>query len=101
MSNLSKDQELTIKTFPLSIAEAGQVTLPQEVLDSLQVSPENSLLLLQIGELVLLVPRQPQVSSLADRFVSLMNTSQVSLGDLLEGLQEERQTIWEESQHRD
>jgi len=44
MSNLSKDQELTIKTFPLSIAEAGQVTLPQEVLDSLQVSPENSLL---------------------------------------------------------
>ncbi|MEQ8974577.1 MAG: hypothetical protein RIE73_29840 [Coleofasciculus sp. C1-SOL-03] len=101
MSNLSKDQELTIKTFLLSMAEAGQVTLPQEVLDSLQVSPENSLLLLQIGEFVLLVPRQPQVSSLADRFVSQMNTNQVSLEDLLEGLQEERQTIWEEYKHRD
>jgi hypothetical protein len=101
MSNLSKDQELTIKTFRLSIAEEGHVTLPQEVLNSLQVSLENSLMLLQIGELILLVPRQPQVSSLADRFISLMNTNQVSLENLLDGLQQERQTILEESQHRD
>ena len=101
MSNLSKDQELTIKTFPLSIAEEGQVTLPQEVLKSLQVSLENSLMLLQIGELILLVPRQPKVSFLGERFISLMNTNQVSLENLLDGLQQERQTIWEESQHRD
>jgi len=94
-------QELMIKVFPVSIAEEGHVKLPQEVLDSLQVSPEKSLMLLQIGELIFIVPKQPQVSSLTERFVSIMNTNKVSLGDLLEGLQEERQVIWEQSQSRD
>jgi hypothetical protein len=64
------------------------------------VNEGQTLNLLQIGELVLLVPKQPQVTSLAKSFISLMAVNNVSLNDLLEGLQQERQAIWQERQGR-
>ncbi len=76
----------------------GQIVIPKDVLNSLQVNEGQTLNLLQIGELVLLVPKQPQVTSLAKSFISLMAVNNVSLNDLLEGLQQERQAIWQERQ---
>lgn len=78
----------------------GQIVIPKDVLNSLQVNEGQTLNLLQIGELVLLVPKQPQVTSLAKSFISLMAVNNVSLNDLLEGLQQERQAIWQERQGR-
>jgi len=82
------------------VQKQGQIVIPKDVLNSLQVNEGQTLNLLQIGELVLLVPKQPQVTSLAKSFISLMAVNNVSLNDLLEGLQQERQAIWQERQGR-
>ncbi len=53
---------------------------------------------LQIGEFAVIVPRIPKVTALTENFVSLMNANNVTVDELLEGLQEERQAIWQEQQ---
>ena len=53
---------------------------------------------LQTGEFAVIVPRIPQVTALTESFVSLMNANNVTVDELLEGLQEERQAIWQEQQ---
>ena len=40
-----------------------------------------------------------QFTTLTDKFISLMNENNVTLDELLEGLQQERQAIWQEQQH--
>ena len=101
MTHQSLSQDIAIKAFPLSLASEGQVTLPPEVLVKLQSGSANALLLVQIGELMMLLPNQPQVSTLANHFQALMSAGQVSLESLLEGLQAERQATWEVSQLHD
>jgi hypothetical protein len=56
------------------------------------------LTLLQVGDVVLLTPKQPQVPQLADRIAALMEKEEISLADLLLGLAEERAAIWRERQ---
>ena len=56
------------------------------------------LTLLQAGDLVLLTPKQPKVPELADKIAALMESKNVTLADLLLGLEEERKAIWQERQ---
>jgi type I restriction enzyme S subunit len=69
---------------------------------SAKVFPEThegqTLTLLQIGEFAVIVSRIPQVTTLTESFVSIMNANSVTVDELLEGLQEERQAIWQEQQ---
>ena len=44
---------------------------------------------------------QPQVPQLADKIVALMEEEGVALSDLLEGIETERQAIWQEQQQDD
>ena len=62
------------------------------MLNPLQTHEGQTLTLLQIGEFAVIFPRIPQVTTLTESFVSLMNSSNVTVDELLEGLQEERQS---------
>lgn len=55
-------------------------------------------MLVQIGNLILLAPKQPQVTELIDRIVTIMENENVGLTDLLAGLEAEREAIWQEKQ---
>ncbi|MBW4547849.1 MAG: hypothetical protein KME25_25890 [Symplocastrum torsivum CPER-KK1] len=77
------------------------------VQEYLNVTEGQMLTLLKIGvteaeggcvPLVLLTPKQPQVPQLADKIVALMEEEGVGLSDLLEGIETERQAIWQEQQ---
>jgi AbrB family looped-hinge helix DNA binding protein len=93
-----QDTNLEIKTYPVRLRDRGQITVPQTVREQLQVVEGDMLVLLQLGDLVLLTPRHPQTPQLADKFAALLADEQVTLADLLLGLAEERQTIWQERQ---
>jgi hypothetical protein len=54
------------------------------------------LTLLQIGDVVLLTPKQPQVPQIADKITAMMEDAGLELGDLLQGLAAERAAIWQE-----
>ncbi len=93
MSVTLSDPNFEIKTYPIRLRERGQITVPQAVRDKLAVTEGDILTLLQIGDTVLLTPRQPKVPQLADRIATLMEQEDVSLADLLLGLAEEREAI--------
>jgi bifunctional DNA-binding transcriptional regulator/antitoxin component of YhaV-PrlF toxin-antitoxin module len=87
-----------MKVFSLQVQKEGQINIPQDVLNTLQTHEGQTLTLLQIGEFAVIVPRIPKVTALTESFVSLMNANNVTVDELLEGLQKERQAIWQEQQ---
>jgi len=93
-----RETEVNSKTFPVRLRRRGQITVPQTVRDDLSVTEGDILTLLQVGDVVLLTPRRPQVPRLADKIADMMESEDVSLADLLEGLKEEREAIWRERQ---
>jgi bifunctional DNA-binding transcriptional regulator/antitoxin component of YhaV-PrlF toxin-antitoxin module len=100
MSSTLQDSNINVRTYPVRLRGRGQITVPQTVRDNLQVTEGDVLTLLQAGDLILLTPKQPKVPELADKIVALMEAENVTLADLLLGLEEERQAIWQE-RHQD
>lgn len=95
---LTESANTSMKMFSLQVQKEGQINIPQDVLNTLQTHEGQTLTLLQIGEFAIIVPRIPQVTTLTENFVSLMNVNNVTVDELLEGIQEERQAIWQEQQ---
>jgi AbrB family looped-hinge helix DNA binding protein len=95
---IQQDTEVDVKTYPIRLRDRGQITVPQVVRDRLKVIEGDMLTLLQVGDLILLTPKQPQVPKLADKIVAMMESEEISLADLLLGLEEERKAIWQERQ---
>lgn len=56
------------------------------------------LVLLPIGNLIVIAPKQPQAPQLIDRIATIMENEKVALTDLLAGLEAEREAIWREKQ---
>ena len=88
--------DVEIQQFPIILGQGGEITIPQLLQDSLNVNQGDTLVLLQIGNLILLAPKQPQVPQLIDRIVTIMENENVGLSDLLSGLETEREAIWQE-----
>lgn len=89
------------KTYTVRMRDRGQVTIPRAVRDKLKTGAGDVLTLLQLGDLMLLTPRQPRGPRLADQFAAEMEEAGVSLADLLSGLVEEREAINQERQNQD
>ncbi|CAD5949370.1 AbrB/MazE/SpoVT family DNA-binding domain-containing protein [Planktothrix agardhii] len=88
-----KAPELEIKQIPIVLGQKGEITIPQVIQDSLNINEGDHLILLQIGDLIVLTPQQPQVPQLIDQIATLMENENVSLTDLLAGLEAEREVI--------
>lgn len=87
-----------MRAFSIRLEKEGQITVPQAVQDQLNLTEGDMLILLQISDLVLLTPKQPQVPQLADQITALREDEGVDLTDLLEGIETERKAIWQEQQ---
>jgi len=96
--NSTEPVNSSIKVFPLEMQTQGNIVIPQDVLNSLQIHEGETLALVQVGDFILLTSKFPIVSTLTEKFISLMEVNQVSLNELLDGLQQERQFFWEERQ---
>jgi bifunctional DNA-binding transcriptional regulator/antitoxin component of YhaV-PrlF toxin-antitoxin module len=94
----SQETDVEIKQFPIIIGQGGEITIPQLLQDSLNVNQGDMLVLIQIGNLIVLAPKQPQAPQLIDRIATIMENENVSLTDLLSGLEAEREEIWQEKQ---
>lgn len=90
------DEVAPLKTYVVRLRQRGQITVPQEVREGLNMSQGDTLVLVQVGSALILTPKQPIVPQLADRIVELMEAEGVTLADLLIGLEEERAAIYQE-----
>lgn len=87
-----------VKTYSVRLRERGQLTLPQPVRESLAEDAGNLdwMTLVQIEDMLILTPKKLYVTELAKQISTEMERTGVTLADLLEGLAEERETIWRE-----
>ena len=85
MTITSQETDVEIKQFPIVLGQGGEITIPQLLQDSLNVNQGDMLVLLQIGNLIVLAPKQPQVPQLIDRIATIMEDENVGLTDLLAG----------------
>ncbi|MGM3305519.1 hypothetical protein ACSQ6I_05920 [Anabaena sp. WFMT] len=97
MTYISENME--IKAFPIRIENEGKITIPEDLTAHLSLVTGDILTLLQIGDVVLLTPKQPQVPQIADKITAMMEDAGLELGDLLQGLEAEREAIWQEQQN--
>jgi hypothetical protein len=97
MTYISENME--IKAFPIRIENEGKITIPEDLKVHLSLVTGDTLTLLQIGDVVLLTPKQPQVPQIADKITAMMEDAGLELGDLLQGLAAERAAIWQEKDH--
>lgn len=90
--------EYEIKQTSVRLRERGQITIPQAVRDrwTAEVKDLDVLNLIEIGDAVFLSPKKLLLPELSKQFSALMDEEGVSLADLLEGLAEERQAIYQE-----
>lgn len=94
MTNTSENINIEIKTFPVRLEKEGVITIPQAMQNNLSLSEGDMLMFVQIGDLFLLTLKQPQVPQLADKIAGLRLDAGLSIEDLLEGLEQEREAIW-------
>ena len=57
---------------------------------------EEALTLLQINDLSVLTQRASLLPKLSEEFTAIMKEDDVSLADLLQGLEQEREQLWRE-----
>ncbi len=86
------------KAYSIRLRDRGQLTLPKSIRQELDIAQGDMLNLVQIGDVFVLSPRQQLLSGLADEFTTIMEEEDVSLADLLQGLEEERRAIWRKEQ---
>jgi len=88
-----------MQTYTIRLRERGQLTLPQKIRKRLLLDTGDTLTLVQIDDILLLSPKQPAIPRLAKEFSRIMDDEGVSLAELLEGLEEERERFWHERDH--
>ena len=81
------------KTYAARVRPRGQVTIPQPVRDALSLTQGDVLTVVQVGDVILLTPRQLRTPALAEQFTAIMEEEGVTLADLLAGLAEEREAL--------
>lgn len=96
VTGLAPDKLDTSEVYDVRLRQRGQITMPREVRDRLNVNEGDTLTLVQVGSVLILTPKRSVVPVLADRIVELMEKDGVTLADLLLGLEEERAAIYQE-----
>lgn len=86
------------KSYTVRLRERGQITIPQAVREQWAKETENPeiLNLVQIGDALFLTPKQTLLPGLSAQFSAIMDEDGVTLADLLSGLAEEREAIYQE-----
>jgi len=87
-----------IATYVVRVRERGQMTIPQEVRDDLDVKAGDVVRLVRTGGVWFVTPQELRTAQFGDRIVQLMEAEGVSLADLLAGLDDERRAIEAERQ---
>ena len=85
---------MALNTYPVKIRKRGQLTIPQPVREKWLTQSDDMMTLVQFDEFAILAPTTLKTPSLARQFSKMMDEEGVSLADLLEGLNEERESSY-------
>jgi len=85
-----------MKSFAIHLEKNGTINVPQAIQDKLNICEGDLLNLIEIEGIILLTLQQPNVPQLSDQITTIREEANVTLNDLLQELDEERQKIYQE-----
>lgn len=92
------DEQIETQTFPIRMRSRGQITLPREIRDDLEIDEGDTLYLVQIEDMLFLTPKRLRVTELAEKIAASMEEQGVTLADMLQDLEEIREENWRKRQ---
>jgi bifunctional DNA-binding transcriptional regulator/antitoxin component of YhaV-PrlF toxin-antitoxin module len=78
-----------------SLGKKGELTVPKEYCDALQLETGTPITVLRLGSGLLLIPEQARFRQLCDRIASAFASHQITEADLMATLPEARQRVFE------
>jgi AbrB family looped-hinge helix DNA binding protein len=88
------------KPYRSHIRERGQLTIPKEVREKGALYEGEAVTIIPIGDSILVTPKKLGFEEARREIRKIMKDSGVTLDDLLEGLEEERKKLFEETYGR-
>jgi len=93
---MSVETQVSGASYVIKLEKQGRITLPTEWQQELALNTGDNLTLVKLNGCFLLAPRRLVVPEMADTIARLTVEKGLTLGDLLAGLQEERERLYEE-----
>jgi bifunctional DNA-binding transcriptional regulator/antitoxin component of YhaV-PrlF toxin-antitoxin module len=78
-----------------SLGKKGELAVPKEYRDALQLETGAPIMVLRLGDGLLLIPEQARFRQLCDRIANAFASHQITEADLLATLPEARQRVFE------
>jgi len=85
------------KPYRSRIRERGQLTIPKEVREKGALSDGEAVTIIPVGDSILVTPKRLGLEEARREIRKIMKDAGVTLEDLLEGLEEERTRLFEET----
>lgn len=83
--------ELATSPKTVKIWERGQLTIPKEVREDLDLSDFTTVSIFRVGKNIIITPKKLLRANLARKFEKAMKKEKLTLKDLLAGLKKERE----------
>ena len=91
-----QNQELMTQPYTVRLSGEGQITLPSELREELAVAEGDFLSLVRVNSYVLLFPKRLVVPEMADKIAQLAEEKGLTLDDLLAGLDDVADQLYQE-----
>ncbi|MDJ0730415.1 MAG: AbrB/MazE/SpoVT family DNA-binding domain-containing protein [Crocosphaera sp.] len=85
-----------MKSFSIRLQQDGTIMVPKVIEDKLNLHEGDYLNFLEIDDVIILTSQQPKVPQLTEQITTIREQENVSLEELLEGLENERTIIYKE-----
>ena len=83
--------ELATSPKTIKIWERGQLTIPKEVREDLDLNDFTTVSIFRVGKNIIITPKKLLRANLARKFEKAMKKEKLTLKDLLAGLEKERE----------
>jgi AbrB family looped-hinge helix DNA binding protein len=87
----------TPRTFTTEIRSRGQLTIPKKIREMSRLEEGQAVSLIPIGDAVLVAPKRLDLDEARGQIRRIMKASSLSLEELLEGLKEERSSLYDDT----
>lgn len=86
-----------IKTAIAEIKSRGQLTIPKKIRESSHLEEGQVVSIIPVGESVIITPKRLELDEARRQMRRIMKASGLSEKELLKGLKEERESLYEET----
>jgi AbrB family looped-hinge helix DNA binding protein len=79
------------------IKARGQLTIPKKIRDKGQLEEGQAVSIIPVGDSVIITPRQLTLDEARRQIKMMLKDSDLSVEEILEGIKEERRSLYEET----